>query len=165
MSQSPIRYKKLLAVLPKNNYDMQKSAIEAGFTKNTASKQSKRLLASAIKSEAREILEAKSITPIEAKKFMSDIIGLSSSELFERLKYIATQSKDLSSALKVLVPLAVDYGVQLQSDDAEKTIVPTLNVTMISKTQEKSHEVLTLNTTIVDDNESKVDDGGTGMDR
>lgn len=58
---------------------------------------------------------------------MSEIVGLSSADVMARLKHIATQDKDLHSALKVLSVLAREHGVSLD-DTEQRVVVPILNI-------------------------------------
>lgn len=126
MASSPLRYKRLMQELPKHN-NAKDALIASGFSKQTAEKQSKRVLQSALKQQARDILAAPNGS-VSTKQLMSDIVGISSEDLFERIRFIATQDKDLASALKVLVPLLEQHGVTLRQEDNTKTIIPVLNI-------------------------------------
>jgi len=125
------RKAKLLEELPKNNWKVKPSAIKAGYSPVYADKQANKILKSALKDQAKDIAERISAnTPIDTKtlkKSLAEIIGLSSESVYERLRFIATQEKDLGSALKVLAPLSKDLGVNL-TEDTPKTIVPILNI-------------------------------------
>jgi hypothetical protein len=82
-----------------------------------------------LKHQAREILGSPLDASQNSKRLMSDIVGLSSENLFKRLKYIANQDKDLGSALKVLAPLVREHGVILSSDDDKQNVtVPIINL-------------------------------------
>lgn len=136
MATSPLRYRRLANLLPKYNYAIKPAAIEAGFSPKTADKQGKRLLNNTLKQQAKDILatvEGKVISTNDAKRFMSDIVGLSGEQVMQSLKNIATNTRDYASALKVLTPLAKEHGVQIASDDAPKVNVPILNVTLSEK--------------------------------
>lgn len=123
------RKQKFLNALPKHNYKVAPSAIEAGYSPQYADKAPKRILESALKAQAKDILETAShMDTKEMKKTLADIVGMNRENVFERLRYIANQEKDLSSALKVLAPLAKDLGVNLNTEEAPKTIVPILNI-------------------------------------
>lgn len=126
MSKSALRYKKLIQELPKHK-TAQDAVLSAGFSPSVARTQSKRVLQSAIKYQAREILE-RTDENIKGKQLMSEIVGLSRENLFERLRFIATQEKDLSSALKVLGPLSKEHGVVLSTEETANVTVPVLNV-------------------------------------
>lgn len=127
------RHEALLKALPKHNNKVVPAAIEAGYSRMYAEKRGKVLFNIAMKEQAKEIverLEEKPLSIKETKQLMSEIVGMSRNDVMNRLKYIATQEKDLSSALKVLAPLAKEYNVILQEGEQQKTIVPTLNITM-----------------------------------
>lgn len=126
MSTSPLRYKKLITELAthKNTSDAVKAA---GFSDKTAQKQSKRVIKSAVKYHAKELLKDENVNSLTTQQLMSELVGLSRSDLMNRLKFIATQDKDLSSALKVLLPLVKQHGVVLESSE-EKITVPILNI-------------------------------------
>jgi phage terminase small subunit len=130
------RYTKLLEVLPKHKGKIAPAAVEAGFSEQTAYKQGKRLLKTAIKRQAQNtiaLMDNKNVTTTELKKTLADRIGMSSEEVFNLLANIARQDRDYTSALKVLKPLAKDVGVDLTEDDSQKTVVPILNVTVKEK--------------------------------
>lgn len=125
------RHKAFLEALPRNRNKIKPSAIEAGYSPIYADKQGKTLLRNAVKAQAKDIVkqvENKEISPIEAKRYMYELVGFSRENVFDRLKFIANQDKDLASALKVLAPLAKELGVILKEDDEHKTIVPILNI-------------------------------------
>jgi len=128
------RYKKFLQEMPKNRNIVKTSAIKAGYSPQYADKQGKVILHNALKKEAREIadaLERNLPMPIrEGKKTMAELVGLSSEDVMNSLKYIAQQQKDLSSALKVLAPLAKEHGVVLQEEENGSVKAPILNVTI-----------------------------------
>ena len=130
---SDMRYDKLLDILPTTNYNISKSAILAGFSEQTAKKQGKRLMATALKRQANRALErveSNSITTTEMKKTMAELVGVSSNQLFKRLKYLAfEQDKDYSTQLKILSALANEYGVIINpQDNTQITTVPVLNI-------------------------------------
>jgi phage terminase small subunit len=131
---NPQRYDRLIEELPKHNYVIEKAAIAAGFARSTARSQQNRLMKAAMKRQMELTLDkvtSNAIIPIsDLKSKMSDIVGMSVEEVMKRLKTIATQDKDLGSALKVLVPLAKEHGVVLHADEQSQVIVPVLNVTM-----------------------------------
>lgn len=114
---------------------VHKSAIEAGYSRNTAKVHGKKLLKTALKEKVKETMallegkdtERKDLTMKETKALMLELVGLSKDELLLTLRKIATQDKDYGSALKVLTPLAKEIGIRLQEDEA-KTIVPILHV-------------------------------------
>ena len=138
MAASPIRYKRLIQELPKH-----KSATDAikaaGFTDYTAEKQQKRVLQSALKYQAREILNPDKQIQGKSRQLMSEIVGMSGEQLFERLRYIATQEKDLASALKVIAPLVKEMGVDLKPEEgAERVTVPVLNIVVNKKENDES---------------------------
>ena len=112
--------------LPLHN-NAQDALIASGFSENTAKHQSKRVLSSALKHTAQELLKPETRSVMNGKQLMTEIVGLSSSDVMNRLKFIATQDKDLHSALKVLSVLAKEHGVSL--DDTEnRVVVPILNI-------------------------------------
>lgn len=136
------RYDKLAKILPKHNYKIMPSAIEAGFSPQYAQKQGKRIKERLMKREIEKmqgkvIEKAKDIDSqgiVEAKQTMAELLGMSSERVFERLRYIAEQDKDLTSALKVLKPIAKDIGVDLTDTDQAQVNVPVLNIGIREKT-------------------------------
>jgi hypothetical protein len=123
------RHQKLLEELPKNGYKVAPSAIKAGYSPMYADKNPRQIIQTALKAQAREILETVDTKETKAaKQELATIIGMNREEVFKRLRYIANQDKDLSSALKVLAPLSKDLGVNLNTEEAPKTIVPILNI-------------------------------------
>lgn len=142
------RHKKLLEELPKNGYKVGPSAIKAGYSAMYADKAPKKILQVALKAQAQDIVEslgANNNLPMkELKKSLSEIIGLSRESVYERLRFIATQEKDLGSALKVLAPLSKDLGVNL-TEDTPKTIVPILNIGV-----KQVEAIETVDTTLLD---------------
>lgn len=121
-----------LDALPKHKFKVAPAAKEAGYSAQYANKNPKRILKSALKAQAEEMLEMTSAnsnpSSIEIKKSLAEIVGMSRESVFERLRNIAFNEKDLSSALKVLVPLAKDLGVNLSIEEGPKTIVPILQI-------------------------------------
>lgn len=130
MAANPAKYDKFIEELPKNNYTIKHAAIKAGFKESTAKAQGKRLMQSALKHQARKVLQGDIVSAKEGKRLMSEIVGLSREDVMKSLSYIAKQTKDLNSALKVLAPLAKEYDVVLNDEGNNKTIVPTLNITV-----------------------------------
>lgn len=125
------RHQALLEELPKNGNKVMPSAIKAGYKPSYAKARGKKILETAIKAKANDIIERIEATPIsslEAKQMMSELVGISREDLMSNIRYLATQEKDLSTRLKVVAPLAKEYGVNLGQDDQNKTIVPILNI-------------------------------------
>lgn len=126
------RHQKLLDELPKHNYKVKPSAIKAGYSESYANDHAKKILKTALKAQAREVMEiAQSPASIskDMKKELIEIIGLGREDLYKRLKYIAfDQDKDLASAIKILGSIARDSGIALSNEEAPKTIVPILNI-------------------------------------
>jgi signal transduction histidine kinase len=128
MPESPLRYKRLIKEIPKHKH-AKDAILASGFSESVANSQAKRVLRSAIKYEAKEILENMDNSSAKSKQLMNDIIGLSREELFAALLKIATQDKDYGSALKVLAPLAKQHNVVLGADEDDKsTGIPVLNL-------------------------------------
>lgn len=128
MPSTPLRYKRLINEIPKHD-NARDALLASGFPASTANKQSKRVLQKALKHQAQEILKAPIDPSQGSKRLMSEIVGISSTNLFERLKYIANQDKDLSSALKVIAPLVKEHGVILSQDDDKANItIPVINL-------------------------------------
>lgn len=126
MAKSPLRYKRLIKELPLHD-NASDALMASGFSEKTAKHQSKRVLSAALKHTAEELIKPENRAGLTSKQLMSEIVGLSSSDVMARLKYIATQDKDLHSALKVLSVLAKEHGVSL--DDSEnRVVVPILNI-------------------------------------
>lgn len=115
--------------------------IEAGFSPKTANKRSKEVLQSAIKHQAREILEMNGASPTTSKKLMTEIMGISRESLFSRLKYLAfDQDKDMGTSLKILTSLAKEHGYSLVAEESNVT-VPILNVTVEKNTENMAKNI------------------------
>lgn len=140
------RHKKLLEELPKNNYKVYPSAIKAGYSPITADKNPKQILRTALKAQANEALEMiepnSPASSKELKATLADIIGMNREQVFERLRYIATQERDLSTALKVLAPLSKDLGVNISDEQANITI-PVLNIGVRESIEAPSEDITT----------------------
>jgi phage terminase small subunit len=145
MALSTIRSKKLIEALPRNNYNVTKSALEAGFTKSTAETQQKRLMRTALKVQAKEVLkDLENVdTPLSTlKKTMAEMVGLSREDVMNNIKELATQDRDYSTRLKVIKALAKELGVDLGEDEGANVTVPVLNVTVKERSTEPlTHEV------------------------
>ena len=125
------RYKRFLEELPLNGNKIKPSAIKAGYSEIYADKQGKILLNNAIKQSAKEIIASVSkneLTTEEAKTKAYELLGYSREEVYKRLKHIADNEKDYSSALKVLSVIASDLGIQLNPDNQTNISVPVLNI-------------------------------------
>ncbi len=125
------RMRKFISLLPKYNYAVMPAAIEAGYSQTYAHKQGKRLMNAAMKAQTKEVLATRVSAPVpteEARRTLADMIGLSRQEVFEALRNIALNSKDLTSALKVLKPLSKDLGADLSEEENAKIVVPVLNI-------------------------------------
>lgn len=132
MAKAPLRYKRLLKEIPKHKY-AKDALIASGFSESTANSQTKRVLRSAIKYEAQAMMDNMNNkdTTQSTKQLMADIVGLSKADIMLALRNIATQEKDLGSALKVLAPLVSEFGVMLAKDDDKQSInVPILNISV-----------------------------------
>ena len=131
MPASPLRYKRLIKELPKHK-SARDALIASGFSESTANKQSKSVLRSAIKHEAKELLQSMDNKETSTKQLMSELLGISRNELFDRLKYIAIeQEKDFGSAIKILTALSKEHGIALTSEEDNKGVtVPVLNITV-----------------------------------
>lgn len=127
----------MLKLLPKHKGKIRPAAIEAGFEESTASKQPGRLLKTALKKEAKQTLAMlegnPDMSPTQLKETMAEKVGLSREQVMERVRNIATQERDLNSALKVLRPLSKELGVDLGEEENNKLTVPILNVTVKEK--------------------------------
>ncbi len=128
MAVSPLRYKRLIHELPKHKH-AKDAIMAAGFSESTAKHEAKKVLQSALKYQAREILETVDETKTNSKQLMNEILGISSIDLFNLLRKIANQDKDYGSALKVLAPLVKEHGIILNTDDEKQNVtVPILNI-------------------------------------
>lgn len=139
------RYERFIDLLPKNKFNVTKSAIEAGFSENTARTQQKRIMAKALGIQierAQKLTKAPDASLLTIKRSMAEIVGLTPENVFERLRFIANQEKDLASALKVLAPLVKEHGVILNAEEQTKITVPVLNVTVKERSTEPSHGVV-----------------------
>lgn len=147
------RHMKLLELLPKHKFKVAPAAIEAGFSEQTAYKQAKSLLQTALKKQEKALMEknrelannkdlkASEITSA-LKQSLVERIGMTSEELFNQLKSIALNERDYASALKVLKPLARDVGVDLGEDESQKVTVPVLNVTVKERTSAQPSRII-----------------------
>ncbi len=146
MPASPVRYKRFIEALPKHNYEIKASAIEAGFSESSANDKGKRILKAALKHQTKELVEQSKrpdLTTNETKQLMRDIVGIGQVELMKALRDIALNTRDYASALKVLGPLAKQDGVVLNVEEQNKITVPILNVTVKDKTittAQQSHD-------------------------
>jgi hypothetical protein len=105
--------------------NIYQSAIKAGYSENVAKSKGKWLVGKA----ERRLQETVNSLPVSEKKTMAEIVGFSKEKLMERLYNIGIQERDLSTALKVLAPLAKEYDVDLTpSNDA--ITVPVLNISV-----------------------------------
>lgn len=134
MAMKP-RSKVFLEELPKHKNKTAPAAIAAGYSPSYAKDHPNRIVETALKEATKELIErskSNDMSTKDAKKLMSDILGISQIELMNRLKYIAIeQDRDMGSALKVLAPLVREHGIQLDSD-VERVTVPVLNI-MVEK--------------------------------
>ena len=136
MTIANIRYKRLIREIPLHK-TAKDAIIASGFSENTANKQAKRVLNSAIKYQARDILD-RNIDNVKTKELLSDIVGLSSEEVFSIIRKIATQDKDYSSALKAIAPVSKSLGYALQDTEDKTTIAPTLHLSFGSNSVDTS---------------------------
>ena len=129
MPASPIRYKRLLQELPKHK-TAQSALLASGFSKNTARTQAKSVLRSAVRNQAKELLQSSKTDTLTSKQLMNEILGITSNDLFNRLKWLALENdRDAGTALKILAPLVREHGVILSADDDQKTSnAPVLNL-------------------------------------
>lgn len=128
MGASPLRYDRLIKVLPKHKH-AQTALEEAGFSKQTARTKAKRVLQATLRHQAKKVLNASPNASQNSKQYMSDIVGMSREDLFLLLRKIANQDKDYGTAVKVIAPLVREHGVILGSDDDAKNVtVPIINL-------------------------------------
>lgn len=149
MATSAYRYDRLLEEIPKHNGNITKAALAAGFSKSTAEKQQKILLNHALKHRARRDIEERGykqgreglMPSKEVKERLKsyELVGLTREQVAKRLKDIAMNPRDLATALKVMRVFARDIGIELD-DDAPRTTVPVLNVTVKENTKENRQE-------------------------
>lgn len=99
------------------------SAIKAGYSEQYAKAGGRLLVATAEKRLAE--IKADKITP--QKKTMAELVGFSKKELMDNIKFLGEQERDLSVRLKVVAPLAKEYGVDLNPTENSIT-VPILNM-------------------------------------
>ena len=125
------RHFRLLELLPQNNYNITKSAIQAGFTESTATKQQKSLITTALKKqrayENRRITD-NDVTSKEIKTILADSIGISRTEAVKQYKSLIEQTRDLNVKLKALTPIMASLGLDVSEN--KQAISPTLNVTI-----------------------------------
>ncbi len=131
------RYGKFLELLPLHKYNVTKSAILAGFASSYAQSQQKQIMQKALKFKLEragiEVTGVKDAPLHDMKRTMAEIVGFTREELMNNIKEIALQTKDYSTRLKVVAPLARAYGVDLSPEEANNFVVPVLNVTVREK--------------------------------
>lgn len=113
--------------------NIYQSALKAGYSEVYAQKQGKILLTNAMKAKTKgvlDILENKPVSKQEAKRLMSDIVGLSREEMMDAVKRIALNDRDYASALKVLSPLLAQHEITLLKEENTQINVPVLNITV-----------------------------------
>ena len=162
MSIGPHRYKKLIKELPKHR-TAKDAIIASGFSESTANHQAKRVLRSAVRSQAREILkdtastENKDIAPV--KELMTEILDISSEELYKRIKWLAmSNDKDTATAYKILISLAKQHGITLSTDDDVKVTVPILNLSFGNPSNKEVIEIQDGSTKVGGDTKVSKDD-------
>jgi len=111
--------------------NIYQSAVNAGFPHQYARKCSKVILNRALKYNMRELqakAEKNEIIPSEAKHTPLELLGLTRQDVVKRLKDIAFQDKDYSSALKVLSPVSKSIGYDITQQEQQNITVPVLNI-------------------------------------
>jgi len=116
----------ILKTYRENNYNASKALVKVGYGKASATKQSKLILNSAIKTIAKNKLEnlVSSSNPMS----LIEDIGLTSDEVIGEYLKIIVQDKDLSTKLKALLPLLAVKGLKWDNEQA-KVNIPILNIT------------------------------------
>ena len=128
MATSALRYRRLIQELPKHKH-AKDALIASGFAKSTAEHKAKRALTSALKHQAKEILTNEGIDNKTSKRLMTDLLGVSSGELFNRLKWLAfDNNRDVATGYKILQSLAKEHGMTLSSEEDKTITVPILNL-------------------------------------
>lgn len=108
----------------------KEAALRAGYSESTALQASRIGTDTAIK-QLMDIDESNKQT-----------LGISLKRIQERINHIAfNQDKDLSSATKLLIPLAKNHGVNLSSEDGNKVNVPILNI-IVKETKRADSNVI-----------------------
>lgn len=157
MNEKP-RWKLFLEALPRHDFKVAPSAIEAGYSKQYAYKQGQLILTSALRAQAKEMLRYNTTSaPMntnDAKSTLMSFLGMSSEDVSNTLRKIATQDKDYGSALKVLAPVAKELGHNIASDE-KPVSVPILNV-IVEKPAIEPHNAdsIELLETVSDDTQS-----------
>lgn len=116
-----------IKALRENNFNATKTLIENGYSKETATKASKRILNSSIRKVAKEQVKTLATTdnPLQA---LLGIIRMSEGELTDEYAKIIKQDKDLSTKLKAMTPLLNKLGFKWDENQT-KVNVPILNIT------------------------------------
>jgi len=128
MSMPIEKAKVILQKYREANYNATEALPKVGYTNTVATKQSKRVINTAIKtvvkSDINEIVN--SSNPMSK---LLGFVGLSQDELANEYLSLIKQNKDLSTKLKAMLPLLAEHGIKW---DNEKTDVqvPILNVTV-----------------------------------
>ena len=120
--------KVILQKYRESNYNATEALPKVGYTNTVATKQSKRVINTAIKtvvkSDINEIVN--SSNPMSK---LLGFVGLSQDELANEYLSLIKQNKDLSTKLKAMLPLLAEHGIKW-NDDKVDVQVPVLNVTV-----------------------------------
>lgn len=111
-----------------NNYNASEALPKVGYTKNVATKLSKRVLNTAIKRVVKDNMNelVNSSNPISK---LLGFVGMNENELANEYLSLIKQNKDLSTKLKAMLPLLAEKGIKW-NDDSTNIQVPVLNVTV-----------------------------------
>lgn len=139
---NPNKARKILTDYAANGYNAKKTLIDNGYSESTANKISGEIIKRATRAVAKEVanMELVDIGKSQTKSAI-EILGLTSGEVANTLKKIATNDRDYASALKVLRVLAKEIGVHL--DEEETKTQPLLNITVESGKDNKEPDNIT----------------------
>ena len=107
-----------------NNYNAKKTAKDNGYSETYADTRATKVVDSAYKAVAREIIASDS-----PRNTALAFTGLTIADIQKEYLFIIQQNKDLTNKLKALAPLLKEQGVVF--DDTQTTLAPTVKLTMI----------------------------------
>ena len=129
---------KVISEYRKAGFNASKGLVNAGYAKDSATKQSKKIIESALKKvtdeEIKKTVYDSSLSP---RSKILQMVGMSEGELINEYMYIVKQNKDLTNKLKAMLPLLKTQGIVWE--DSNTTVNPTLNLTVKTNTPALDH--------------------------
>lgn len=134
---SPLKAQTIIKEYRKANFNASKGLVNAGYAKDTATKNSKEIINKALKVVAdEEISRTVNDRSLSPRSKILQMVGMSEGELFSEYMYIVKQNKDLTNKLKALQPLLATQGIKWNEE--QQNISPTLNLTVKSNNVDNS---------------------------